>query len=126
MEGQQEKVQGCIPTGINGICLKPLTNYLKLISSKWMIFVIMIFPPDLTPLRYSEIKNRLKSVTNEKISDTTLSSRLNELVNNEILFRKQYNEIPPRVEYHLTEKGGNLQKNLQPLIEWAIKECHKV
>jgi DNA-binding HxlR family transcriptional regulator len=86
----------------------------------------MIFPPDSTPLRYSEIKNRMKMVTKEKISDTTLSSRLNELVINEILFRKQYNEIPPRVEYHLMKKGNSLQESLQPLIEWTIEECHKI
>ncbi|MFX0171541.1 MAG: winged helix-turn-helix transcriptional regulator [Candidatus Hodarchaeota archaeon] len=125
MEIQQEMLQGCIPIGINGICLKPLTKYLKLISSKWMIFIIMIFPSNSTPLRYSEIKKRMKSVTNEKISDTTLSSRLNELVINDIIFRKQYNEIPPRVEYQLTKKGVSLQESLQPLIGWAINECHK-
>lgn len=90
-----------------------------------MIFIIMVFPSKSSPLRYSEIKSRLVNITSEKISDTTLSSRLNELVSNEILVRTQFNEIPPRVEYHLTTKGIKLQENLQPLIEWAIKECHE-
>lgn len=118
-------VQGCLPIGVNGICLKPVTDYLKLISSKWMIFIIMIFPPDSTPLRYSEVRKRIKDNSKEKISDTTLALRLNKLVDKKILFRKQYNEIPPRVEYRLTLKGRELQNSLRPLIEWAIKDCHK-
>ncbi|MFX1284140.1 MAG: winged helix-turn-helix transcriptional regulator [Promethearchaeota archaeon] len=125
MEIQQEMVQGCLPIGVNGICLKPVTDYLKLISSKWMIFIIMIFPPDSTPLRYSEVRKRIKDNSKEKISDTTLALRLNKLVDKKILFRKQYNEIPPRVEYRLTLKGRELQNSLRPLIEWAIKDCHK-
>lgn len=85
----------------------------------------MIFPPDSTPLRYSEIKARINNINSKKISDTTLASRLNDLEKEKILFRKQFNEIPPRVEYHLTSKGVELQKSLQPLIKWTIKECHK-
>jgi len=84
----------------------------------------MSFPPDSTPMRYNRIKNQIGSITSKRISDTTLSSRLSELVSNEILIRKQFNEIPPHVEYHLTTKGMELQQSLQPLINWAIKDCH--
>ncbi|MHA2203964.1 MAG: winged helix-turn-helix transcriptional regulator [Candidatus Hodarchaeales archaeon] len=35
------------------------------------------------------------------------------------------NEIPLRIEYNLTTKGTKLQKSLQPLIEWAIQDCHR-
>ncbi len=125
MEIQQEMAQGCLPIGVNGVCLSPVTKYLKLISSKWMIFIIMIFPPDSTPLRYSEIRKRINNINSKKISDTTLASRLNDLEDGKILLRKQFNEIPPRVEYRLTPKGGELQNSLQPLIGWTIKECHK-
>jgi len=124
LETRQEIVKKCLPSGVDGVCLKPLTLYLKLLSRKWMIFIIMVLPSDSTPLRYSEIKNRVKGITSEKISDTTLSLRLNELVTNSIIERQQFNEIPPRVEYHLSKKGIQLQDNLQPLIEWAITDCH--
>ena len=119
-------MQGYLPIGTNGVCLYPVTKCLKLISRKWMIFIIMIFPPDSTPLRYSEIKKRIKNINSENISDTTLSSRLNDLVTHEILLREQFNEIPPRVEYRLMSKGSELQTSLKPLIEWAIKDCHKI
>lgn len=84
----------------------------------------MVFPPDSTPLRYNEIKSQVGSITSKRISDTTLSSRLSELVFVNILVRRQFNEIPPHVEYHLTEKGIELQQSLQPLINWTIKDCH--
>jgi len=96
-----------------------------------MIFIIMIFPIDhdefastIKKLRYSEVKTRIKGITSEIISDTTLSSRLKELEEMKILNKKHFAEIPPRVEYHLTSKGIQLRNSLQPLIEWAIKDCH--
>lgn len=88
----------------------------------------MSLPTDRTPVRYSEIRTRVGELNlkkGSKISDTTLSSRLNELIKEQIITRKQFNEIPLRVEYNLTEKGNELQQSLQPLIEWAINDCHR-
>jgi DNA-binding HxlR family transcriptional regulator len=82
-------------------------------------------PIKTNSLRYSEIKGRIKEITSQKISDTTLSSRLNELDDNRIVYREQFNQIPPRVEYQLSSKGIELRNSLQPLIEWAIKDCHE-
>ena len=121
----QEIVEECFPVSLTGVCLKPLTKWLKLISSKWMMFTLMALPSDSTPLRYSEIRSRVGQIVSKKISDTTLSTRLNELVKENIVERNQFNEIPLRVEYNLTTKGIELQKSLQPLIEWAIETCHK-
>jgi DNA-binding HxlR family transcriptional regulator len=121
-------VEDCFPVALNGVCLKPLAKYLRLISTKWMIFILMSLPTDRTPVRYSEIRTRVRELNlmkGSKISDTTLSSRLNELIQERIITRKQFNEIPLRVEYSLTEKGNELQKSLQPLIEWAINDCHQ-
>ena len=125
LEKSQNNTHECIPLGSNGICLKPISSYLGLISKKWMIFIIMAFSSDATPMRYLEIKNKIIQDTSEKISDTTLSSRLKELRDNQILNREQFDEIPPRVQYQLTSKGKDLQSSLRPFIEWAIKDCHK-
>ena len=121
-------VEECFPVALNGVCLKPLVKYLKLISSKWMIFILMALPPDRTSVRYSEIRTRVRDLNlkrGSRISDTTLSSRLNELLEVRMISRIQFNEIPLRVEYNLTEKGIELQKSLQPQIEWAINDCHR-
>ncbi|MFX1508482.1 MAG: winged helix-turn-helix transcriptional regulator [Promethearchaeota archaeon] len=132
METQLELMQKCLPIEINGFCLKPLTKYLKSISKKWMIFIIMIFPIEqdeftgkIARLRYSKIKVRIKGITSELISDTTLSSRLKELEEIKILEKEHFAEIPPRVEYYLTPLGIQLRNSLLPLIEWAVHACHE-
>lgn len=66
------------------------------------------------PLRFSELEAHLSPV-----NSSTLSDRLNELVEADLVTRTQYNEIPPRVEYDLTEEGNQLRERLEPLLEWA-------
>jgi len=53
------------------------------------------------------------------VSSSTLSTRLDELVEAGILSREQYAEIPPRVEYELTDIGEELGQHLEPLLKWA-------
>lgn len=55
----------------------------------------------------------------EDVSSSTVSTRLDELVEARILVREQYAEIPPRVEYELTETGEELGRYLEPLLKWA-------
>ncbi len=124
LQKQQEILEKCLPIQIKGNCLKPLLAYLKLISRKWMLLILMLLPSDSTPLRYSELQNRINQISSEKISDTTLSQRLNELTSHSIIVRKQYNEIPLRVEYQLSKKGITLQESIQPLLKWAVQTCH--
>ncbi|MFW9914938.1 MAG: winged helix-turn-helix transcriptional regulator [Candidatus Thorarchaeota archaeon] len=124
MQKQQEILENCLPIQVKGNCLKPLLAYLKLISRKWMLLILMLFPSDSTPLRYSELQNRVNQISSEKISDTTLSQRLNELTTHSIIVRKQYNEIPLRVEYQLSRNGIALQESLHPLLKWAVQTCH--
>ncbi|RRJ34098.1 transcriptional regulator [Halocatena pleomorpha] len=71
----------------------------------------------LGPARYGEIEETFGGV-----SSSTLSTRLDELVEAGYLSREQYAEIPPRVEYDLTEKGDELREKLDPLLEWAEKQ----
>ncbi|WP_379739947.1 winged helix-turn-helix transcriptional regulator [Halopenitus salinus] len=66
------------------------------------------------PARYGDIEE-----TFEDVSSSTLSTRLDELVEAGILAREQYAEIPPRVEYELTETGEELGQHLEPLLKWV-------
>ncbi|WP_336364978.1 winged helix-turn-helix transcriptional regulator [Halalkalicoccus salilacus] len=66
------------------------------------------------PARYGDIEE-----TFDGVSSSTLSTRLDELVEAGILAREQYAEIPPRVEYELTETGEELGQHLEPLLKWA-------
>lgn len=65
-------------------------------------------------LRFAEIEDHLSSA-----STSTISKRLDEFEDAGLLSRIQYNDIPPRVEYSLTEDGDEVRTRLEPLLEWA-------
>ena len=65
-------------------------------------------------LRYSELRKEMENIT-----DAVLASTLKELINDDIILRKQFDEIPPRVEYSLTEKGVYVVPILQSICKWS-------
>ena len=68
------------------------------------------------PLRYKQFRELMKG-----ISSKTLARRLKELERDGILERHAYNEIPPKVDYKLTQKGQELVESIFNLIHWMIK-----
>ena len=90
----------------------PVEVTLTLISNKWKILIIR----DLLEgtKRFGELK---KSVTN--ISQKVLTSNLREMEENNLLTRKVYPEVPPKVEYSLTEIGKSLSPLLDAMDQWG-------
>lgn len=91
----------------------PLEYGLELFGGKWKSRVICVLNEKGT-LRYSGIRKEMRNVT-----DAVLAATLKELIADELLERKQYDEIPPRVEYTLTEKGRSVVPILQSICRWA-------
>lgn len=105
-------------------CFIPAQRTLNLVSKKWGIQLIHLLKEG-KQLRYNEIKETLqKGWTKKRISDATLSNRLSDFVKEGLIIRKVYPEIPPKVEYFLSQKGEKLAKALEPLFEWAVNVCH--
>lgn len=96
-------------------CYCPLGGVMDLLSRKYAIQVICIVGA-LQPVRYGEIE-----ATFSEVSSSTLSTRLSELTEAELLEREQYNTIPPQVEYTLTADGEQLCELLEPLLRWVEK-----
>ena len=69
-------------------------------------------------MRYKEIRENLDGLT-----DAVLAATLRDMVNDRIVDRRQYNEIPPRVEYSLSEKGASAHKILRSICCWAVRYC---
>lgn len=65
-------------------------------------------------LRYSELRREMGNIT-----DAVLSVTLKELIADDIVIRKSYDEIPPRVEYSLTDKGSSVVPILQTICQWS-------
>lgn len=86
---------------------------LSLISGKHKM-VILYCLMEFGTVRFNEIKRYLK-----KITDKTLSSNLKELEEEDLIVRKEYPQIPPKVEYSLSERGKSLMEVLDQLCVWG-------
>ncbi|PFI40576.1 winged helix-turn-helix transcriptional regulator [Bacillus thuringiensis] len=81
----------------------PIAKTLDVISTKWTFLIIRDLLIEGT-LRFSDLQKSM-----DGISPKTLSLRLKELESQGIITRKVYPEVPPRVEYTLTNKGKQLE-----------------
>ena len=88
---------------------------LSLISGKHKM-VILYCLMEFEPVRFNELRRYLK-----KISDKTLSANLKELEAARLIVRREYPQIPPRVEYSLSDRGRSLMAVLDQLCVWGEK-----
>ncbi|MDY4033500.1 MAG: helix-turn-helix domain-containing protein [Pyramidobacter sp.] len=86
---------------------------MSLISGKYKM-VILYCLMEFEPVRFNQLQRYLR-----KVSDKTLSQNLKELEQNKLVHREVYAEIPPKVEYSLTERGTSLMKVLDQLCDWG-------
>lgn len=91
----------------------PLEYGLEIFGGKWKSRIICVLA-EKDMLRYSTLRKEMANIT-----DAVLASTLKELMNDDIVIRKQYDEIPPRVEYCLTEKGKSAVPILQSICRWS-------
>lgn len=91
----------------------PLEYGLDVFGGKWKSRIICVLA-DKKFLRYSVIRKEMCNIT-----DAVLATTLKELIRDGIVNRKQYDEIPPRVEYSLTEKGKSVVPILQSICQWS-------
>jgi len=92
-------------------CEKELT--LAVIGGKWKLIILWHMGLDGT-LRFSELKKRIPSITQKM-----LTNQLRELEEDQLVTRKVYAEVPPRVEYSLTAYGESLMPILQMMYKWG-------
>ena len=96
----------------------PVETTLMLISDRWKVLIIR----DLLEgtKRFGEIK---KSVG--KVSQKVLTANLRSMEDSGLLTRKVYAEVPPRVEYTLTETGYSLKPILDAMVSWGTEYKQK-
>ena len=86
---------------------------MSLINGKHKM-VILYCLMEFAPVRFNEMKRYLGTIT-----DKTLSSNLKELEADRLIVRKEFPQIPPRVEYSLTKKGESVVPILQKICQWS-------
>lgn len=100
--------------------LKETSTIRDLITKRATLEILFPLCCTTEPVRHKQFK---KSLTG--ISSKTLSTRLSELVSEGILEKETFAEIPPRVEYRLTQKGQELIESITDLLNWMRKWSKK-
>ena len=111
------QTQPCDFDGYDAISLMTETAKLReLITKRGTLEILIPLCCTTNPVRYLKFRQTLKG-----FSSKTLAIRLKELQKAGILERQAFNEIPPRVEYRLTDKGQELVESIIGLLHWMRK-----
>lgn len=98
---------------LTDITSTPFGYTLSIIGGKWKM-IIMFWLVEYEVLRYGELKRLVG-----KVSDKVLNNQLKELERDGIVIRKEYPQIPPKVEYSLTSRGLSLMPILEEMCQWG-------
>lgn len=93
----------------------PFGYTLSVIGGKWKMVIIYLLAEN-EPVRFNDLKRQIGAITYK-----VLSSQLKELEEDGMVERKEYPQIPPKVEYRLTDKAKTLLPILEGLCEWGAK-----
>ena len=91
----------------------PINLVHKIISGKWKILILWYLTP--SPLRFSDLRRKLPDVTQKM-----LTQQLRSLESHNLIYRKIYPVVPPKVEYGLTECGEKLIPVLESMYSYGI------
>ncbi|MCR5833306.1 MAG: helix-turn-helix transcriptional regulator [Selenomonadaceae bacterium] len=93
----------------------PVTPLLIMLQGKWKTQILYQFCMH-DKVRFGELKKSLPEITN-----TMLTTSLRELEKSGLIIREQFNEIPPHVEYSLSEMGKDLLPVFYSIMVWGFK-----
>jgi DNA-binding HxlR family transcriptional regulator len=93
----------------------PFGYTLSVIGGKWKMVIIYLLSEN-GPVRFNDLKRQIGVITYKM-----LSSQLKELEADGMVKRTEYPQVPPKVEYRLTEKAETLLPVLEGLCEWGVK-----
>lgn len=92
----------------------PVATTVQMIGSKWKLLILRNLLA--RPWRFNELKKSL-----EGISQKVLTDSLRSMTDDGIIIRTVYAEVPPRVEYSLTELGETLRPILKDMEQWGVE-----
>jgi DNA-binding HxlR family transcriptional regulator len=99
----------------------PIRNVLARIGGKWTLAVIYTLGGSETPLRFKDIER-----ANPDCSQKMLTQTLRGLEADGLICRTVYPEMPPRVEYALTDRGRSFLPVMRQLLDWAYHNLHDI
>lgn len=94
-----------------GVC--PYVTAQKVLTGKWSMYILYLLADG--PIRFNELQRRMP----EEMTHTTLSRQLKSLEDEGLIIRTEYQQVPPKVEYQLSEIGEKFKKVLSTLEVWG-------
>lgn len=99
----------------------PIRNVLSRIGDRWSLLVLLTLQGSSQPMRFRDLCKAIPDV-----SQKMLTSTLRELEADDLIKRTIYPEVPPRVEYELTERGLSLIPLLNQLVDWSLENMDAI
>ena len=96
----------------------PVATAVSLIGGKWKLLIIRNLKE--RPWRFNELQRDI-----EGISQKVLTDSLRQMIDDGLVYRHDYQEIPPKVEYSLTEKGKSLIPVMDAICDWGTANRNK-
>lgn len=94
-----------------GLC--PYVTSQKVLTGKWSMYIMYLLSDG--PVRFNELQRKMPA----EMTHTTLSRQLKSLEEDGLIIRKEYQQVPPKVEYSLSEIGEKFKKVLVVLEQWG-------
>ncbi len=98
----------------------PVRNVIARFGNKWGLLVILVISEN-EPIRYNELGRKIPDISSRLLANTLRTLEADGLVN-----REYFPEVPPRVEYSLTETGRSLVPIILKLTEWANENMKSI
>jgi Predicted transcriptional regulators len=98
----------------------PIRNILNRFGDKWSILVLDMLHTNGT-MRFRDLDREI-----EDISQRMLTVTLRSLEADGLIHRKTYPEVPPRVEYSLSDRGNGLMPHIQSLVTWSLENMSDI
>lgn len=98
----------------------PIRNVLERFSDKWSLLVLCTLGVG-NKMRYKELMIAIPDISHKMLTNT-----LKHLVEDHLVIREAYAEIPPRVEYSLTDTAKTLLPTIQQMIDWAQQHFDEI
>jgi len=98
----------------------PVRNVIDRIGDKWSMLVLLVLE-EAEVMRFSDIHKTIETISQKMLTVTLKALEADGLVS-----RTVYPQIPPRVEYQLTERGKSLLPHLHSLVGWAVENIDDI
>ena len=99
----------------------PVRNILSRIGNKWAILVLLTLDSSQVPMRFKAIEMNIPDISQKMLTQT-----LRDLEADGLVIRQAFAEVPPRVEYTLTDRSRSLMPHIHDLVDWALDNLSRI